>query len=158
MLGKWTPSVDGWKRYKRTALLLFTVLCESVEGSSLGMTPWQCECRLDGSYGRETANAGAVEEIRSTAVACLGELQAAFGEAMAAQQQRSSQVGAALKAYMERKTSDLAALQVRAACLHVHSLHVDTITSVDELSQHKLLRACEAADQIPISTHTGFFP
>jgi hypothetical protein len=94
-----------------------------------------------------------VEEIRSTAAACLGELQAAFGEAMAAQQQRSSQVGAALKAYMQRKSADLATLQVRAACLHVQSLHAFTNTSLDECFHHNPLRISEAAYQIPLSTH-----
>jgi alkylation response protein AidB-like acyl-CoA dehydrogenase len=53
-----------------------------------------------------------VEDIRSTASTCLGDMQAAFEAAMSAQQQRSSQVQAALDTYLQRKTADLATLQV----------------------------------------------
>ncbi len=40
-------------------------------------------------------------------------MQAAFGAAMAAQQQRSSQVAAALDSYLQRKAADLTILQVQ---------------------------------------------
>ncbi len=59
------------------------------------------------------ANTSAVDQIRDTVVACLTDMQAAFSAAMAAQQQRSSQVAAALDSYLQRKAADLAALQVR---------------------------------------------
>lgn len=79
-----------------------------------------CGCRLDGSYSRETANSSAVEEVRSSAVTCLADMQAAFGAAMTAQQQRSSQVQGALDAYLQRKTADLANLQVTTAWNQTH--------------------------------------
>lgn len=69
-------------------------------------------CRLDGSYGRETANSAAVAEVASTSLQHLASMQMALQSAIEAQQQRSASVTAALDTFAQKNVSDIALLQV----------------------------------------------
>ena len=69
-------------------------------------------CRLDGSYGRETANLAAVADVASTSAQHLASMQTALQSAIQAQQQRSASVTAALDTFAEKNVSDIASVQV----------------------------------------------
>ena len=69
-------------------------------------------CRLDGSYGRETANSAAVADVASTSAQHLASMQTALQSAIEAQQQRSASVTAALDTFTQKNVSDIASLQV----------------------------------------------
>ena len=68
--------------------------------------------RLDGSYGRETANSAAVADVASTSAQHLVSMQTALQSAIEAQQQRSASVTAALDTFTQKNVSDIASLQV----------------------------------------------
>ena len=69
-------------------------------------------CRLDGSYGRETANSAAVANVASTSAQHLASMQTALQSAIEAQQQRSASVTAALDTFAQKSVTDIASLQV----------------------------------------------
>lgn len=74
--------------------------------------------RLDGSYGRETANSAAVADVAGASAQHLSGMQAALQAAVQAQRQRSASVTSALDAFVQKNISDVAALKVR---LHAHT-------------------------------------
>ncbi|BDA48169.1 Kinesin-like protein KIN-5C [Coccomyxa sp. Obi] len=109
--------------------------------------------RLDASHGREMANTAVVGQIRDTAVTCLADMQAAFSAAMAAQQQRSSQVVAALDSYLQRKAADLAALQGEMEMLRER---LDTIASTAGASVDQVALAGSSALSALHTQHTSY--
>jgi hypothetical protein len=68
--------------------------------------------RLDGSYGRETANSAAVADVAATSALHLSGMQAALQAAVEAQGQRCASVTAALDSFLQKNASDVALLKV----------------------------------------------
>ena len=69
-------------------------------------------CRLEGSYGRETANSGAVADVATASAQHLSSMQAALQTAVDAQQQRSATAVASLEAFVRQSASDVTSLKV----------------------------------------------
>ena len=75
-------------------------------------------CRLEGSYGRETANSGAVADVATMSAQHLSSMQAALQTAVDAQRQRAADAVASLEAFVQQSMSDVTSLKVTAHVCH----------------------------------------
>ena len=69
-------------------------------------------CRLEGSYGRETANSQAVDDVATASAQHLSSMQATLQTAVDAQRQRSAAAIASLEAFVQKSILDVASLKV----------------------------------------------
>ena len=76
-----------------------------------------CVCRLESTASRESSNAEVVQQLRQGAESRLQAMDAAVSSSLLQQQELYSSIQQLTAQFMQQKSTDVAALQVRQCLL-----------------------------------------
>lgn len=111
------PAACSWRHSVSLAVLIHMLSMNSLRLTpNLGRHQSSNSCRLEGSYGRETANSGAVADVDTASTQHLLSMQATLQTAVDAQRRRSAVAIASLEAFVRQSMSDVTSLKVTTMC------------------------------------------